>query len=253
MGINMDPDKNIAGRSALVTGASSGIGKATAERFAAAGANVALVARSAETLESLADELQDEYGIMAVAAPTDVREEDAVKETVGMATEKFGDLDIVVVSAGVGSGAIDIADLNTEDYRFMMETNTDGAFFVTRAVLPFLRESSGNLVFVGSYAGQHPYPKNPVYGASKAWLHSFSKSVEAQVGADGVAVTLISPGGVRTSFAFGEGNAQEERYREGEAIEPEEVAEIIALSAAAGAGSTLSQADIHRRDQLTDF
>lgn len=249
----MNPDQSISDQSVLVTGASSGIGRATAERFAAAGADVALLARSADAIDTLAANLETEYGVEAIAVPADVSDESAVMNAVETLGKEQDRLNTVVVNAGVGRGAGDIADLDTADYRTMMGTNVDGAFFVTRATLPHLRESSGSLVFIGSYAGQYPYPKNPVYGASKAWLASFAKSVEAQAGADDIAVTLINPGGVRTDFSFGEGMTQKERYEEGTAIEPEEVAETVAFAATAGAGTTLSQADIYRRDQLSDF
>lgn len=248
----MDPDQSIAGRSVLVTGASSGIGRATAERFAAAGADVALLARNADALDRLAADLEAEYGVRIIAVPADVSDESAVTDAVKTTVAEGKRLDSVVVSAGVGHGAGAIDELDTTDYREVMGTNVDGAFFVTRATLPHLRESSGSLVFVGSYAGQYPYPKNPVYGASKAWLASFAKSVEAQAGADGVAVTLVNPGGVRTGFSFGDGMTQAERYEEGTAIEPEEIAATIVFATTAGPGTTLSQVDVYRRNQLSD-
>lgn len=243
---------NFDGDAVVVTGASSGIGEATARRFAAEGADVVLAARRAGPLDDLAAELEAE-GVDALAVPTDVREEAEVKELVDRAVDRFGGIDVGVVNAGVGRGATDVADIDTENYRTTMETNVDGAFFTTRALVPHLRDSEGSLVFVGSYAGQYPYPANPVYGASKAWLRSFAHSVEAQVGDDGVGVSLLNPGGVRTSFAFDDGESQAERYETGDAIEPEEVAETIALAAGVGSGATLSEVDIYRRDQLSNF
>lgn len=240
-------------RSILITGASSGIGRATAARLASEGADLALLARSRDALESLADRLTDDHGIDTTAYPTDLRKEREVTRTVDAAIEAFGGLDDAVINAGVGCGASAVSELTTEDYRTMMETNVDGAFFVVRETLPSLRERSGNLVFIGSIANRHPHAGNPVYAATKAWLRSFALSLEAQVGPDGVAVSLINPGTVRTPFQFDGEMRQDEKYGTGEAIEPGEIAEAIGYVLQPGSGSTVSEVNIHRRDQLHDL
>jgi NADP-dependent 3-hydroxy acid dehydrogenase YdfG len=127
-----------------------------------------------------------------------------------------------------------------------MEVNVFGMYYVTHAALPHLRESTGNLVFVGSSAGKLPRPGAPVYAGSKWWTRGFALSVEAHVGLDGVGVTLVNPTAVRTQM-------WRDELRPGEAAEPEEVAAVIAFAAEQEKHSTLSEVDLFRRDMLGTF
>jgi hypothetical protein len=239
------------GRTALVTGASAGIGEATAHALAAAGADVALAARREERLASIATDVESAHGVRAVGVPTDVRDEAAVEHCVDEATSALGGLDVVVVNAGLARGS-SVESMSTDDYRTMMATNVDGAFFTARAALPHLRESTGNLVFVGSFAGQYPRPFNPVYAASKWWLRGFAHSLEADVGSDGVAVTVVNPSEVRTEFGGDYGETFEERFDEGEVTEPEEVADAVVFAAKQD-NSTVSELDLYRRDKFSGW
>jgi len=242
--------QTLDGATAIVTGASSGIGKATARTLAQRGASVALGARRTDRLEAIADGLREEYGVGAEPVPTDVREEVVVDALVETTVERFGSLDILLNNAGLGRGS-DVAEMTTEEYRTMMGTNVDGVFFATRAALPHLRESEGNLVYVGSFAGQYPRPFNPAYAATKWWLRGFALSVEASVGPDGVAVTVVNPSEVRTEFGAEIGQSFEERFAAGEVLEPDEVAEAIGF--AVTQRSAVSEPDLYRRDKLEFF
>ena len=244
----MATDQPLAGDTAIVTGASSGIGSETAHALAREGANVALAARREERLERLADELAD-HGVETLVVPTDVTDEGAVDALVGSVIEKFGTLDVLVNNAGLARGS-DVESLSTEEYRTMMDVNVDGCFFTTRAALPHLRESRGNLIFIGSFAGQYPRPSNPVYAATKWWVRGFAHSVEAATGADGIGVTVINPSEVRTEFGDGESFA--ERFDEGEVTEPDEIAAAVAF-AARQERSTVSELDLYRRDKFSGF
>ncbi len=164
---------------------------------------------------------------------------------------EFGQLDVLVNNAGLARGE-SVEDMRTEPHETMMETNVDGVFYATRAAIPHLRETEGNLVFVGSFAGQYPRPFNPIYAASKWWVRGFAHSVEGNVGADGVAVTVVNPSEVRTEFGAAYGESFAERFDEGEVTEPEEVAEAIAF-AAKQEKSTVSELDIYRRDKFSGF
>ncbi|MFT4891758.1 MAG: NADP-dependent 3-hydroxy acid dehydrogenase YdfG [Halobacteriales archaeon] len=239
------------GDTAVITGASSGIGAETARLLAADGANVVLAARREGRLEELVDELEGAHGVDAVAVPTNVREEAAVEALIDETVDTFGGLDVLVNNAGLARGS-DVAELSTEDYRTMMETNVDGTVFATRAAIPHLVESEGHLVFLGSFAGQYPRPFNPVYAATKWAVRGFALSMEASLGPEGVAVTVVNPSEVRTEFGSELGEAFEDRFDPGEVTEPEEVAEAIRFAVRQD-GSTMSEIDVYRRDKLEFF
>jgi hypothetical protein len=243
--------QTLDGDAAFVTGASAGIGTETARALAREGADVALVARREQRLESLADELEADHGVDALVLPTDVRDETAVEAAIGESVDAFGGLDLLVNNAGLARGS-DVESLSTDQYRQMMDTNVDGVFFATRAALGHLRESTGTLVFVGSFAGQYPRPFNPVYAATKWWVRGFARSVEGQVGDEGVGVTVINPTEVRTEFGDEDGEAFEQRFDPGEAVEPSEVAEAIVFAAKQDNGS-VSELDLYRRDKFADW
>ncbi|MDZ5812075.1 SDR family oxidoreductase [Halorubrum sp. AD140] len=238
------------GATALVTGASSGIGEATAHALAERGANVALLARREERLESIAAALEDAHDAPTLVLPGDVRDRATSETAVESAVDRFGGLDVVVSNAGVGRGS-DVASMTDEEYFAMQETNVDGTFFLTREALPHLVESRGTLVVVGSFAGQYPRSFNPVYAATKWWVRGFAHSVAAQVGDEGVAVSVVNPSEVRTEFGDEDGEPFEERFEPGAVTEPEEVAEAIGF-AASREGSTAQEIDLFRRDKFAE-
>lgn len=244
------PLRDLTGDAALVTGASSGIGRATALALAREGADVALAARRKNRLEEVAADIRENHDREALVIPTDVADEEAVEAMVERAVDGLGGLDIAVVNAGLVAGST-IVDMSTEEYRQMTAVNVDGTFFTARAVLEPLRTSNGHLVFIGSYAGQYPRPFNPVYAATKWWTRGFAKSVSAEVGADGVAVSVINPSEVRTEIEVA-GERFDDRFDPGEVTEPEEVAEAVVF-AARQPNSMVSELDLFRRDKFVDF
>ncbi|WIV68056.1 SDR family oxidoreductase [Natrialbaceae archaeon AArc-T1-2] len=247
----MTNDRRLEGQAAIVTGASAGIGTATAHELAAEGANVTIAARREARLEEIAADLEAEYDVEVLVAPTNVRVEAEVEALVEATVDRFGGLDVLVNNAGLGRGS-DVETMATEDYRTMQETNVDGVFFATREAIPHVREREGHLIFVGSFAGQYPRPFNPAYAATKWWVRGFAKSVAAQVGDDGIGVTIVNPSEVRSEFETTDGDTFAERFEEGEVTEPEEIAEAIAF-AATREHSSVSELDLYRRDKFTGF
>lgn len=248
----MEDSYSLDGETVLVTGASAGIGRETARQVAAAGGNVALAARREERLNELAEELEAEHDAETLVVPTDVRDSEAVAELVEATVDRFGGLDVSVCNAGLGTGS-QVEELSDDDYHLMMDVNTDGVFFTARESVPHLRESEGHLVVLGSFAGQYPRPFNPVYAASKAWARSFAHSLEAQVGEDGIAVTVINPTEVRTEFGNQDGEPMKDRVDSDEASEPADIAEAIVFAATRQSPNTVSELDLFRRDKFAHF
>jgi NADP-dependent 3-hydroxy acid dehydrogenase YdfG len=243
---------DLEGHTALVTGASSGIGKSTVEKLAEEGADVVLASRSREDLEEIADDVQQKFGVSTLVAPTDVTDEEEVEEMFDAAVEEFGGLDVVVANAGIGVGD-SVEDMETETYRKMMSVNTDGMFFTAREAVPRLRETEGKLVFLGSFAGQYPRSSNPVYAATKWWTRGFANSLSAQIADSGIAVTTVNPTEVRTEFAGEDGDSFAERFEEGEVSEPEDVADAILYAAKQEKPNTVNELNLYRTNKFGDF
>jgi len=243
------------GRSALITGASAGIGRATAHALARDGADVALAARREDRLRELADAVADEHGVETLAVPTDVTDYEQVEQLVESTVEAFGGLDLVVSNAGIGTPRdTPVDELGLDTFHDVMAVNTSGMFYTARAAADHLRESDGTLVFVGSFAGKHPRPHGPVYAATKWWTQGFALSLSGQLGEDGVAVSLVNPAGVTTEFG--------KEYREqtnaelldsDEVLTPEEVAEGIAYAARVESPNAVSELNLYNRDKFSHF
>ncbi len=244
--------KDVEGKVALVSGASSGIGKAVCEKLAREKVDLALLARREEKLDELSERFEQDFSVDTLVLPTDVRDDEQVDKAVEKTLDKFGRLDIVVNNAGIIRYG-HIEDFSTEDYKAVMETNCDGMFYLTRASIPHLRDSLGNLIFVGSFDSNHPRSFNPIYAASKWWTKAFAHSVESIVGEDGVAVTMINPSEVRTNIQSEEGKKYKEKFEMGEMIEPEEIAEAVLFSVKRSSTSTVSEMNLYRRDKMSDF
>lgn len=183
----------LTGRAAVVTGASSGIGRATARALAAAGARVGLVARRTERLEELKQEISRGGG-EALALPTDVTDYGQAGAMARRAEEVFGGVDVLVNVAGVMLPA-PVAEADPEDWRRMVEVNLMGALHATRAVLPgMLGRGNGHIVNVSSTSGRTHQPLFAVYAATKHGLGAFSNVLRKEVHPNRIRVTLFEPG-----------------------------------------------------------
>jgi clavulanate-9-aldehyde reducatase len=190
---------DLTGQVIAVTGASSGIGEATALACSRAGATVALAARRVERIEALAQRIAAEGG-RAIAVPTDVGDEAQARAFVQRTHSEFGRLDVLVNNAGVMLlGPIEHAP--TEEWRRMIHANVFGVLYCTHAALPLMREQgSGHVVNVSSVAGRVARAGSGVYNLTKFGVGAFSESLRQEGVAMGVRVTLIEPGAVATEL-----------------------------------------------------
>ena len=192
---------SLAGRVAVVTGASSGIGRATAAALAGAGARIVLVSRSESRLRAAAEEVSRAGGGRpALVLPCDVTDPEAVAALAERVRREAGTPDIVVNNAGIGHWA-PIVDLSLERIRAVLEVNFFGAVHCTKAFLPaMLERRQGTVVFVSSGFGVLPFPYTGAYCASKHALNGFAGSLRAEVEPLGVGVLLVLPGSTQTAF-----------------------------------------------------
>jgi NADP-dependent 3-hydroxy acid dehydrogenase YdfG len=189
----------LSGKAVAITGASSGIGEATALTLAKAGASVALGARRKDRIDELAARIEDEGGT-AVALEVDVSDEAAARGFVEAAHERLGRLDTLVNNAGVMLlGPVEQAD--SEDWRTMVNVNLLGLMYCTHAALPImLGQESGDIVNISSVAGRFARAGNAVYAATKFAVGAFSEGLRNEITERGVRVTLIEPGFVDTEL-----------------------------------------------------
>jgi NADP-dependent 3-hydroxy acid dehydrogenase YdfG len=207
---------DLKGRTALVTGASRGIGAAVAHALHGLGVNLGLASRSG-----------DDLGLVnAVALPADVRDPAALEKLAAATAEKFGGIDILVVNAGVGSYG-PILDLPADEMEDMIDVNVKGALYSVRAVLPYLLESeAADLVTVASEAGRRGLPNEAVYCASKFAQVGLTRALDHELREKGVRCTTVAPGGVATDFAMGRGRTPDMPQLEG-MMSAEDVAEAV--------------------------
>jgi NAD(P)-dependent dehydrogenase (short-subunit alcohol dehydrogenase family) len=220
-------------RAALITGGSSGIGLAIARMLREEGFDVTLASRRAEKVDAAAAEI----GAVAVAA--DVSDADDCARLVAEHRERFGRLDVLVNSAGVGIGGR-VEDLPVKQLDLQLGVNLRGLFLVTQAAIPLLRETRGWIVNLASIAGTMPTPGLSVYGATKAAVISLTRSLNAELDADGVRAIALCPGFVDTPMAQWSG------IEPGDMIRPEDCAEIVRMALRLSPTARIPQVVIER-------
>ncbi|MEO1289268.1 MAG: SDR family oxidoreductase [Chloroflexota bacterium] len=196
--------QDISGQTAVITGASRGIGRASAIALAKVGVNVAVTARNEEQLASLVQECEA-LGVKAIAYPTDATDAESVYALRDKVISDFGSVDILVNNAGVAKYAM-LGETTVEDYDWMMDTNMKSTFLFSNAFVPrMVEQKSGTVIFISSQAGVNGFPNEAVYCATKHAQVGFAHALDGEVRPHGVKVSIIAPGGVRTTFAFGTG------------------------------------------------
>ena len=210
---------------ALITGASSGVGRACAVALAGEGARLVLTARRRERLDALLRELESAGG-RAVHFAGDAREESTALGAVAAAMDAFGRIDILVNNAGAGNYK-DLVDTSTDEYDELMDTNVRSTFLFTRHTVPvMLRQKAGTILMISSMAGVYGFGGEAVYCMTKFAQVGFAQALDRELRESGLKVGAICPGGIKTEFALGRGRNAKDVAASG-MLDPDDVAGVV--------------------------
>lgn len=216
----------------LITGATSGIGKACAIKFAAAGHDVIITGRRNERLQDLKSRLETAYSINVLTLCFDVQNRQAVQEAFANLPEPWQKIDVLINNAGLALGRDSFEDADMNDWETMLNSNVHGLLYVSKAVLPYmLKQQKGHIVNMGSVAGKEVYEKGNVYCASKFAVDAITKAMRIDLLKNNIKVTGIHPGAVETEFSLVRFKGQEETakaaYTGLTPLTPEDIADTV--------------------------
>lgn len=217
---------------ALITGATSGIGKASAEIFAKNGYDLIITGRRKDRLEKISNELKKKFKVKVLALNFDVRQRKEVEKNISSLKKEWKKIDVLLNNAGLASGLSSIQEGNIDDWETMIDTNVKGLLYVTRHIAPLMiKNGKGHIINVASLAGKQTYPKGNVYCATKFAVDALSQSIRIDMLEHGIRVTNIAPGLVETEFSVVRfhGNAEraKQTYSNFQPLTAEDIAEII--------------------------
>jgi serine 3-dehydrogenase len=227
---------SLHGNSVLITGASSGIGAATAHAFAREKCNLLLAARRRDRIDQLARHLADKYAITAQAITLDVTKQKDVDAALGSLSTAWEQIDILVNNAGLSRGLTNLQEGDIGDWEEMIDTNIKGLLYVTRSILPgMVKRNKGHIINIGSIAGHQLYPAGNVYCATKFAVKALSEGLRLDLLGTGVRVTSVDPGMVQTEFSQVRFHGDTERaaavYQGLQPLSADDVAEVIIFCA----------------------
>ncbi|KAI0863859.1 hypothetical protein F4860DRAFT_51506 [Xylaria cubensis] len=239
--------KRLAGKTVVITGASSGIGRSTAFEFArtaaaAGGLKLVLTARRIDSLKQIATDIAAEVGegnVKVLPVQLDISKPDEVRGFVEKLPEEFKEIDVLVNNAGLVKGVARAPQIAEEDVNTMFNTNVTGLINMTQAILPiFLRRpngGSGDIINIGSVAGREPYAGGSIYCATKAAVRSFTDSLRQELIASRVRVLEVDPGQVETEFSvvrfYGDKAKADAVYAGCDPLTPDDIAEVVVFVA----------------------
>ncbi|MDR5591256.1 SDR family NAD(P)-dependent oxidoreductase [Christiangramia sp. SM2212] len=217
-------------KTAVITGATSGIGKSTSIRFALEGFKLILCGRRTDRLEQLKTELSVETSVHILSF--DVRNREEVMKQIASIPEEFKDIDVLVNNAGNAHGLDPIQNGNIDDWDAMLDINVKGLLYVSKAIIPgMLEKQSGHIINIGSTAGKEVYPNGNVYCASKHAVDAINQGMRIDLNGNGIRVGAVNPGLTQTEFSDvrfkGDANKAEKVYQGFQALQPEDIADII--------------------------
>jgi NADP-dependent 3-hydroxy acid dehydrogenase YdfG len=216
----------------MITGATTGFGKATAEKFAANGYNIIITGRRKDLLDELENKLNAFGTIKVLSLCFDVRRKEEVESVITNLPEDWKNIDVLVNNAGLAVGLSHIQDGDSEDWDRMIDTNVKGLLYVTRAVSPLMvARNKGHIFNIGSIAGKDVYENGNAYCASKFAVGALSKAMRIDMLKNNIRVTLIAPGMAETEFSIVRFNGDQQRaknvYKGFDALTAEDIAGVI--------------------------
>lgn len=219
----------IEGKWAFITGATAGIGKATAQLFAEAGCHLILNGRRENRLKELKNTLEADYKVNVKLAAFDVRDRDAARQLLSLLDQP---IDILVNNAGLARGVDAVYDAQYDDWDTMVDTNIKGVLNMTRFISPRMKErNEGHIINIGSIAGHESYPGGSVYCATKHAVKAFTEATKKDLHGTNVRVSMVSPGLVETEFSEvrfkGDADRAGEVYEDMDPLVAEDIAEIV--------------------------
>lgn len=243
---------------AFITGATSGIGLATAKALAASHYDLVLAARNTEKLARVKADIEKENGVKVTTYALDVQDRAAILDVTSEVLDTFGAPDVLVNDAGLARGLEPYQDTDPEDTMEMIDTNIKGLFLVTRAFLPaMVKRNQGHVVNLGSTAGLYAYAGAAVYCATKAAVKTFSDGLRIDVMASDVKITTIQPGLVETPFSevrfHGDTQRAASVYAGIDALQAEDIADVIAFVVSRPKRVQISDVVIMAAQQGTGF
>ncbi|EWY85695.1 oxidoreductase [Fusarium oxysporum NRRL 32931] len=236
--------QRLAGKTILITGASSGIGRSTAKEFArtcSSNLKLILAARRFESLQALADEIRSEVGdgVRILPIKLDVSKSEDVSSFIGKLPDEFKDIDILVNNAGLVKGIARAPDIALEDIQTMFTTNVTGLINMTQTVLSIFKRKpgggSGDIINIGSIAGREPYQGGSIYCATKSAVRSFTDALRRELIDTRIRVIGVDPGQVETEFSivrfYGDKSKADAVYAGYNPLTPDDIAEVIVFAA----------------------
>lgn len=215
----------------LITGASSGIGRACALRFASSGARLILTGRRIEKIQALAEQLSKEFATECLPLCLDVQDKDAVVNTLGSLPVDWRIIDVLVNNAGLALSSDPLQQGQFDNWDTMIDTNIKGLLYVTRTLLPtMVARGIGHIINIGSIAGRECYPNGNVYCATKHAVKAISQSLRQDLHGSGLRVTEIAPGAVETEFSLVRWSDEDKAkafYSDFNPLEAEDIADAV--------------------------
>ena len=228
--------KDLKDKVVFITGATSGIGRSAAIKFAECGSKLILAARRKERLDSLKSELTQKFGVDVITIVLDVRNYPDVEKAVSGLDEDWSKIEVLLNNAGLARGFSKVHEGSLEDWNEMIDTNVKGLLFVSKCVIPLMiKNKAGHVINIGSIAGNEVYPNGNVYCASKHAVDAITKGMRMDLSGTAVRVTTIDPGLVETEFGLvryrGDADKAKTAYVGMQPLSPDDVADAIVFAA----------------------